>query len=529
MGVRQYVGARYVPIFGRRGEDSILWDNTGSYEPLSVVLYQGNSYTSRQYVPIGIDIHNEEFWALTGNYNAQVEQYRQEVLSFDGRITANSTAISTETANRADADTALQTAIETEATVRATETDALSGEIEAEATARQNADTGLQNSIEAETTARTSADTTLGNRITEETTARTNADAALDTRVTALENEGSQDVGPAIESLQKSERYSKCLVIGDSWCKGYYGGAEHSTYALGNLIAQNLGIDPDNIVNKAISATGYLTGTTFNQQLNSCTEAELADVDLVLIIGGQNDKRETDPGVCKNAAVTLFNNCKTKLPNADVHVFPVPFALGRTFGTDTNDPNTGEVFNNLGSSGTYAMYVGIREAINNMSHGNRVYMHDGCHRWASSMGSAFSDDAYHLTAQGYQNWADIATMCVRGNCDWWPTRVGVFDNFPIVGTTQRNVVYEENGMINAIFIFQATEATGVPMNTTLTLPDWCMSGITRWIPNISPGHATALSIERGLQSNGKVLCTVNFEAIPQTGWIMISMCWPAGL
>ena len=77
---RQYIGARYVPIFGRKNEDSILWDNTAPYEPLTIVLYQGNSYTSRQYVPIGIDITNEDFWANTGNYNAQVEQYRQEVV-----------------------------------------------------------------------------------------------------------------------------------------------------------------------------------------------------------------------------------------------------------------------------------------------------------------------------------------------------------------------------------------------------------------------------------------------------------------
>lgn len=524
MGVRQYVGARYVPLFGRKGEESILWDNTGSYEPLTVVLYQGNSYTSRQYVPIGIDIHNEEFWANTGNYNAQVEQYRQEVLAFDGRITANSNAISAEVTAREGADTALQTVIDNEISAREGAITTLSGALSTETQARESADTGLQNSLDAEIVAREGADTSLGNRITEEVTARTNADSALDTRVTRLENEGSADVKPAIEKLQRSERYSKCLVLGDSWCKGFYGGSEHAASALGNIIAQNLGIDAENIVNKAVSGTGYLTGTTFNQQLNSCTESELDGVDLVLVIGGQNDKTETDPAACKSAAVTLFNNCTTKLPDADVHVFPVPFANGRTFGTDSS-----ENFDAVGSSGTYAMYVGIREAINDMQHGNRVYMHDGCHRWASSMGSTFSYDAWHLTAQGYQNWADIATMCVRGNCDWWPTRVGVWDDFGKVGNTQRNVVYEENGVINAMFIFQSTEASGIPMGTTLTLPDWCMSGVTRWIPNISPGHATALSIERGLQSNGKVLCTVNFEAIPNDGWIMLSMCWPAGL
>lgn len=93
MAVRQYIGARYVPIFGRMGEESIQWDNTGTYEPLTVVLYQGNSYTSRQFVPVGIDITNEAFWAETGNYNAQVEQYRQEVMTFDDAIEANTEAI----------------------------------------------------------------------------------------------------------------------------------------------------------------------------------------------------------------------------------------------------------------------------------------------------------------------------------------------------------------------------------------------------------------------------------------------------
>ena len=74
----QYVGARYVPIFGRVNEDSIEWDNSAPYEPLTIVLHQGNSYTSRQHVPAGVEITDEQYWANTGNYNAQVEQYRRD-------------------------------------------------------------------------------------------------------------------------------------------------------------------------------------------------------------------------------------------------------------------------------------------------------------------------------------------------------------------------------------------------------------------------------------------------------------------
>lgn len=93
MAVREYVGARYVPLFA----DPIEWNDKRTYEPLTIVEHEGNSYTSRQFVPLGIAISNEDFWALTGNYNAQVEQYRQEVLAFDGRITKNTNDIAKNT------------------------------------------------------------------------------------------------------------------------------------------------------------------------------------------------------------------------------------------------------------------------------------------------------------------------------------------------------------------------------------------------------------------------------------------------
>lgn len=89
-GVRQYVGARYVPVFA----NPLEWSDTREYEPLTVVTYQGNSYTSMQYVPTSISIADTAYWALTGNFNAQVEAYRAEVRAFDDRINANAAAIS---------------------------------------------------------------------------------------------------------------------------------------------------------------------------------------------------------------------------------------------------------------------------------------------------------------------------------------------------------------------------------------------------------------------------------------------------
>ena len=71
---RKYIGSRYVPKFA----SPLAWSSSNTYEPLTIVTYDGDSYTSRQFVPEGIAISNENYWALTGNYNAQIESYREE-------------------------------------------------------------------------------------------------------------------------------------------------------------------------------------------------------------------------------------------------------------------------------------------------------------------------------------------------------------------------------------------------------------------------------------------------------------------
>ena len=84
MSVREYIGARYIPTFA----DPSTWDIDSSYEPLTVVTYQGASYVSRQYVPPQIQLNNTDYWVLWADYNAQIEAYRQEVQTYNGRIEA---------------------------------------------------------------------------------------------------------------------------------------------------------------------------------------------------------------------------------------------------------------------------------------------------------------------------------------------------------------------------------------------------------------------------------------------------------
>lgn len=75
MATTQYIGARYVPlIFGD-------WLANTTYEPLTIVLYNGSSYTSKKVVPpnVGAPDSNLNYWANTGNFNAQVEALRIQV------------------------------------------------------------------------------------------------------------------------------------------------------------------------------------------------------------------------------------------------------------------------------------------------------------------------------------------------------------------------------------------------------------------------------------------------------------------
>jgi hypothetical protein len=83
-----YVGKRYVPkLFANPNDGSANWINTVQFESLTVVLWQGASYTSKQDVPIGIDIGNINYWVKSADYNAQVAIYEQNVRDYHDFVT----------------------------------------------------------------------------------------------------------------------------------------------------------------------------------------------------------------------------------------------------------------------------------------------------------------------------------------------------------------------------------------------------------------------------------------------------------
>lgn len=85
---RQYVGARYVPQFFNNPDGSWDWAQGFQYEPLTMVKYGTNTYTSKQLVPatVGAPNANLEYWAQTGDYNGAIVNIQNELNSVENNL-----------------------------------------------------------------------------------------------------------------------------------------------------------------------------------------------------------------------------------------------------------------------------------------------------------------------------------------------------------------------------------------------------------------------------------------------------------
>ena len=300
-GVTQYVGARYVPLFA----EPLDWDSKREYEPLTIVLYQGASYTSRQYVPVGIEISNANFWAITGNYNAQVEQYRRETKAisekYDSVVKTSNDALTLAQENSAKlagtTDSVLKTLI-TDETERA-----------------QNEESSIDSKVVAETERATASERTLTESIAAETKRakseeqkNATAIAAETTRATAREDELDAKI---------SKSGFNIITIGDSYSQAE---SELNTwpYWLHQLDASI------KVNNFGVSGAGFNVGTKlFHDQLQNAHE-QLEDPDsinYIVIAGGRNDIM--DDSAAMKRITELCTDARTWFQNARVIIVPM--------------------------------------------------------------------------------------------------------------------------------------------------------------------------------------------------------------
>lgn len=289
----QYIGSRYVPMFA----DPAEWTNTRTYEALTIVLHNGNSFTSRQPVPIGIDIANEDFWVETGNYNAQVEQYRQEVMGFDARITA----------------------------------------------AEQDAD-AAQSAVAQEETARVAADQQLSASVTQEETARVAADQQLTTDIGTLSQsvtDGFSTVNDDIDALREEIRTQdkltfkmyeghRLVTFGDSYMDP---NAANSYF--GYLPTRLAGALDMELSNFAVAGAGWgrssrlISEQTQNAE-STLTADEKNDVRLVIGYAGVNDiLNEISYATSAQGVLNFITDCRTMFPNAEIYVIPCNWGFSK--------------------------------------------------------------------------------------------------------------------------------------------------------------------------------------------------------
>lgn len=212
MAVSQYIGARYVPLFA----EPLQWNSTKTYEPLTIVYNEGNSYTSKQYVPAGIQINNEAYWALTGNYNAQIEQYRAEVKAYDSAIKA-----------------------ETDRAIEAEASKAPIAHASVETTYGVGSETNYGHVRLAVDNTPTDSDATAGIAATPKT---------VDAQVTSVKNELDSSIGAlnsTVKELQnkisETGKITSLYVIGDSYLAGHNPDGNVTGY--GQLINQALNLN----------------------------------------------------------------------------------------------------------------------------------------------------------------------------------------------------------------------------------------------------------------------------------------------
>lgn len=314
MAVTQYIGARYVPLFA----DPIEWDSTRTYEPLTIVYSGGNSYTSRQFVPKGIPIDNESYWALTCNYNAQIEQYRTEVAQYDARIEKNSADIA-----KNSTDIAKNTEDIAAEVVRATE---------AERTKAPN------NHASRNTTYGIGTTVNYGHvklsDVTGSTSGANDGVAATPNMVNMLVQDVESKFNAKLRTKADINEFAgkKLVTIGDSIMLGT-GTTANDTKSIHAQIAAMLHMT---VYNYAENNAGFTTAGSGSRKAKylvqlQAAKAEVPDADVIVISGGINDATQNFDVYA--AALEAFQYARNNFPNAKI--FTAPYQYGACQGNET--------------------------------------------------------------------------------------------------------------------------------------------------------------------------------------------------
>lgn len=304
-GVMEYIGMRYLTKFA----DPIQWDDTRQYEHMTVVQYQGGTYVSKRPVPVGIPITDTNYWLYWADFNAQIEQYRQEVRAMDGRVTQA----------ESDAGDALEqvgTLDDAVAAINAILAGYAEGDtVKADVSALQTAIGNVNNKIGTLPEGETSVVDYVGGEVQ-----AINTDLGdIDTTLAGFGP--NTPVKPYVDAAVAQQR-KKMLVIGDS--------LSGSTYVAANarwcvLLAARLNADlyvfQANGAGYAEPGVGGKTFQTLVADAHTSTQFNDEDIDYLFIFGGTNDISEAMlPSAVSGAFDDTLTAARSYFTNAKLYI-----------------------------------------------------------------------------------------------------------------------------------------------------------------------------------------------------------------
>ena len=400
-------------MFGRKDESSIEWDGgLAPYEPITVVTYQGMSYTSRTYVPTGIDIHNTDYWACTGNYDAQVEQYRQEVLTFNGRITSIEGALpiedfdSTNTVKSAisSADSKITALEDALPITNFDSTNTVKASITSLDEALPITDFDSTNTVKA--------------AITAETTARSEGDSDIQAQIgsgfsvsNTIASATSNNKNLAIRGRFRGK---KAIWVLDSWgSEGVYG----VTNAYWRLVSTALGLIP---IDLHMGSTGFVHGDSNNyigritNWKNTHTAQEISEISYVIVCGSINDL--THPAnTIRSAVVSFLEYVNANFPNAEAIVIPCIGTENHTQYNSVLDPTSINNGTQTGSPWAYVHNTVFSATNLNKQFNAGSYAIDGLFYSLAGIANSMNTDLVHPTQVGHDIIAAKVTAALCGN------------------------------------------------------------------------------------------------------------------
>ena len=326
--VREYIGARYVPIFA----DPVTWDDERAYDPLTMVQYSGETYMSKQYVPIGAPLptvaqgeESNDFWVHMSNWNAQVEGYREEVmryaeevLLFDGRIDTLEADLPT---------TEFDSTNTVKAAIDAINTAITAIQANGWVTTDRIADSAVTSAKIADGTIATGdiADSAITSAKIADGTIATGdiADSAITSAKIADGTIVNADIADGTIKKAKLANDDIFLIFGDSWTNF----TDHPNWStdvnkiLGCGSIMNYGVGGA----KFTGATNLIS-TQITTAINQMTETQKNNVKYVIIMAGVNDMSPWAPAGFDLAVITAMQMCKNNFQNAVVQWFPTSCA-----------------------------------------------------------------------------------------------------------------------------------------------------------------------------------------------------------